>query len=475
MFLLLVSLASGHTSSIDEETFFRTAEAAFEGHLSVPRPEDRGLNLAKGRGGKEYPYYPPGVALLLLPWLAAGKLLDAAVHLGPYGLRTWCLLLPPALLAAFSAWWRAREGVSMEAVLLFVFGTLLFPWTRTLRAEVPLSLLLASAWILRDEISSGRLGAMIGAALLLRVDAVIWFFGLLLRRCRRGTDIAHAVAGAAPFVVLLAVYNYARFGAPYTTGYPDVAGGVTNAFNTPLLEGIYGLTLSLSRGFVIFAPLSVAGGWLLWRAATARDRVCVGLTWIVPFLFYAKNTAWHGGAGWGPRYLLPGLTVAALGLVHFARLPRAPRRALVAVALSMNLLGILAPIDTHFDRVFEAGRTLREVYLGLHLSPIAGQIETLRNLRWDRLSVSGETWFPGGGGHPWNQNLRYTLDLWPVYTYKLGRSPLFFVLWAASLAGGVLCTILAAAGAAGYRIGHGAHDGPPGAHPVRGEGPSAPR
>lgn len=465
VFLLLVALGAGHTSSSDEETVFRTAEAFLEGRLDIPPAPDRGLNVAPGRNGKTYPYYPPGGALLVLPAATAAKALDAALPLGPYGRRAFVLLtLPPFLLAAFSVF-LLRRGARPSAVLCFVFASFLLPYARTLHPLLPLALLLAFAWVRRDELSPLALGALFGTSLLLRFDAWIWWLGLLLvRRWNLAAAVRFAL-GATPFVLFLLLYNHLRFGNPFETGYSNLEGGFSAGFATPLRTGLYGLTLSPSRSLLLFAPLSVFGGYRLFRGGDRRARVVLLLTWLPPLLWYSKLTVWHGGPGWGPRYLLPGLTVATLGILYPRALDGLAPRVVVVFALAVNLLAVSAPADTHFDRVFESGATVDEAYLAWKHCPIVGQLRTLARLRWDRPEMPGG-WAPGGGGHPWNQNLRYTVDVWPFYAWKLLGRTFPFLLWAGA---GIAGLLLVMTSAAGYRVGHGGADGHSGAHIVRGK------
>ena len=469
IFFLLVALASGHTSSTDEETIFRTAIAALEGRLDVPPASDRGLNISLGRDGKTYPYYPPGGFLTLLPWLAPAQVLGA--RLGPYGLRAWALLLPPLLVAVFAGWWTSR-GATRGAVLLLVFATYLLPLARTLHPLVALALLLAVVWIRRDDLSPAGWGAAFGVATLLRFDGWIWLLGIFATRKWRIRDLAFVAAGGAPFALLLAAYNATRFGNPWTTGYSNLSGGFGAGFATPLEIGLRGLLLSPSRSIFIYAPLSVVAGGILWRETPARrDRVALAATWLLPLLWYAKVTVWHGGPGWGPRYLLPGLTLAALGLGVPGILRRDVVRFAASAGLAMNLLAVLAAPDVHFDRVFEGGATIEEAYLDWRNFPPRGQLETLAELRWDRpeLPSGSGGWADGGAGHPWVLNLRQSLDLWPVYAWKTGRSGWFALLWVASLAGGIL--LLASSH---YAPPDETHERNPGGDSLRRKGASAP-
>lgn len=126
--------------------------------------------------------------------------------------------------------------------------------------------------------------------------------------------IGVSAAFAIPIIIaigIIALYNLARFGSPFTSGYYF---GEGEGFNRPFLVGIFGLTLSPYRGLVWYAPivlLALPGAWRLYRQQRAVTWLLLALI-AAPFAVYASWWSWHGGVVWGPRFLLPVLPLIML-------------------------------------------------------------------------------------------------------------------------------------------------------------------
>jgi hypothetical protein len=110
-------------------------------------------------------------------------------------------------------------------------------------------------------------------------------------------------------LVVIALYNWYRFGSIIDFGYPG------ETWSTPLLEGVYGLLLSPGKGVFWYAPIlvpSVLGMFKLyprWRA-----EILLLTTFFLSYLlFHAGFWIWWGGDCWGPRYLVPVLPFLVLG------------------------------------------------------------------------------------------------------------------------------------------------------------------
>lgn len=127
---------------------------------------------------------------------------------------------------------------------------------------------------------------------------------------RRAVVFAAALAlGLAP----QALYNAARFGSPFSTGY---ALGAGEDFATAPWVGLAGLLLSPYRGVLWFVPLVAAClllGPLAWRRSPALMALAVG-TAVTTLATYAAWWTWWGGYTWGPRFLLPALPLLVLAV-----------------------------------------------------------------------------------------------------------------------------------------------------------------
>lgn len=174
---------------------------------------------------------------------------------------------------------------------------------------------------------------------------------------------------------LLGLYNWARFGSPFTSGYHFAEG---EGFNNPLLIGLYGLFFSPYRGLFWYNPILILAipGWMLLRRRTPM------LAWLslvlitLQALAFASWWSWHGGIVWGPRFLLPALPLAMFMLAPIIDAARKQRFLFVTLgvftllSLGVQILGSLYDYLTY------------DGYLRIHYWPdLATANETLRNSR----------------------------------------------------------------------------------------------
>ncbi|MEO5740908.1 MAG: hypothetical protein ABIS29_09980, partial [Vicinamibacterales bacterium] len=142
---------------------------------------------------------------------------------------------------------------------------------------------------------------------------------------QRRIDVLRFSGGAALTGLMGVLYNYWLFrnavgGAPFRTGYWVEELGTTGMFTGSLPVGLAGLTVSPSRGILIYSPivlLAAYGAVRAWRSPLesgttygAMDRAdaillarYLSLAAVAILLTYSKFIAWWGGHGYGPRYL----------------------------------------------------------------------------------------------------------------------------------------------------------------------------
>jgi hypothetical protein len=201
-------------------------------------------------------------------------------------------------------------------------------------------------------------GAAIGASIQFRTDSILLLglaFAALpfvvapkrLLADRRGFVLA--AIPVALSMVLLAWYDVLRFGTPL----PQYSG---TTFSTPLLTGLTGLLVSPGKGLFVYAPvllLGIVGMVPLFR----RDRgvfVLIAVLAAVRPLFYAKWAIWHGGVGWGPRFLLPLCVLLIVPAAEAVRADRHWRRVMpwrvlgavfAVVGVALSLLSVSMPYE----------------------------------------------------------------------------------------------------------------------------------
>jgi hypothetical protein len=302
-------------------------------------PSDR-----SDRDGHTYSDKPPLQPLLGVPAYATAQLVGAepSTHerifgnLGAWWVTLWTSTVPAAGLCGlmYLAARRRAPDTAAPAALALSFGTLLLVFSTQMYGHVLSATLGFAAWWLldradplprRDAASPPRTawlvgaGALAGAAVVVEYTLVFVAVACLLLVLRHGAGaVLRFVGGAVPFVLLLAAYNTAAHGAPWSSGYAD-----KEAFERrPSIIGVPDLRAAVevllgSRGLFLLTPVvlvAVVGAVLVLRAREdARDEALrrwatVSLGLLGAFLVVQAGwpNPW-GGEMPGPRYLVPAL------------------------------------------------------------------------------------------------------------------------------------------------------------------------
>lgn len=315
-------------------------------------------------GGSIYPNKAPGLALIAAP----GYLL-ARLFLGPpshrnarwslYAMRVFGATIPLALLGLLMMRRTNGDPLALGSLLLatpvFAYGTLLF-------SHVSATACLYAAYLLlfgerREPQELGRClaaGALCGLATTteytVAVGTAILAFGILASP-QRWPRLTAFVIGGAPFAALLAFYNYALFGSPFSLSSAHEASAVTAALAS---EGVFGISwptfdstwrilFSPSRGLMFFSPILAIA---LWAVVPRRGdnvaswmRLALAVAPLLLAMGYGGN---HGGWSVGARYAL--LAVPFLIEAVWVRKPRAGGAIATLFVISMVLC--VAPLFT---------------------------------------------------------------------------------------------------------------------------------
>ncbi len=289
--------------------FFRGCGPATSDRIYTTSPRSEGGPPPPLPGGHVCSIFPPGVALLALPVLVPAVLAGVA----PSDVTALLLLghLVAAILEAGAAlllWSVARRFVSPRWSLALVLLYLLATSVRTVGSQAlwqhgGVHLAIATAlWLVLVERPIGRwrellAGLALGLGTVARQTTAIVVPGIARRRAA-----LHTIAGFGFGVIPLLVYNAIAFNNPFEQGYGS------KPFDTPILQGLYGLLLSPSRGALVYTPyfaFAVAALVLAWRRRGEVARRLRGLSIVaaVTLALYATYTEWWGGRVFGARFL----------------------------------------------------------------------------------------------------------------------------------------------------------------------------
>jgi len=338
--------STGRVRTMDEvSAAYQVESLARRGTTAIPQAID--ANMFYGtfdRFGRPQSPYPPGQAIALLPWYAAGQFAGRHLPGVPEGSRdivsdfflTGESALFAALAVALAFCIFLHLGIAPKTSLasagILALATPLAAYSGWLFSEpLAAALLLGAAGVLFAQPREACVavhraliaGVLLGAAIWVRPTHVIavpvFIAAVLVRDRKEGWSAAIAITVAAGFgVSLLLLRNAYLHGSAFEFGYPSVAEGgkALNTFETPLVIGLVGFLLSPGKSIFLFSPpilLALAGVSRLWR----RDRglaVVAVATPLVYLLFFATYTQWEGGYSYGPRYLVPALALLGLGV-----------------------------------------------------------------------------------------------------------------------------------------------------------------
>lgn len=270
--------------------------------------------------------------------------------------------------------YRLRTG--LVVALTFGIATLAFAYAKTAFGEPLAGLLLLVVVMLfyggntpRRSIAAGiAIGLLVGIntiyAAFVPVIALLhlWRWRSLRSLLWFGVPIAAAI-------FLLALYNAARFGSPFSSGYHFDEG---EGFIVPVTVGLYGLFLSPYRGIFWYSPVLLLAlpGWLLLR------RTHQWLAWGVLVLVGAQALAfaawwsWHGGVVWGPRFLIPVIPLMVLALAPLVE-AMWTRRLLLAVFVAFFALStFVVALGAFYDYIPYIERYLNTRYVTSDFSSI---------------------------------------------------------------------------------------------------------
>ncbi|MET0552254.1 MAG: glycosyltransferase family 39 protein [Vicinamibacteria bacterium] len=296
---------------LDEFTFLYD-EAAVR---SYPSPEGWPYFLTR-QGGHFMSRYSPASGTLAVPFYA----LPVLAGISPTSHRVWRLeRFAAGSLIALSAVFvflalcerTSRRHATILAVL-YAFGTGSFSLTSQILWEQTSTQFLLAAGLLcvlraeRDRRYLWWAGVALAGATVTRMPDFLLTAPLCLYLLvRHRTGALRVVAGGLVPIAAMAAYNLAAMGS--LAGSDRAASHfAAYVWAVPLLDGLYGLLFSPSRGLFFFCPFllfALPGVVAAWRRGPTMLRYA-SLGMVAFVCLYAKYIYWDGGWGYGPRFLV---------------------------------------------------------------------------------------------------------------------------------------------------------------------------
>jgi hypothetical protein len=356
-------------------------------------------DVSVGRDGHTYINKPPGVSVLAaIPYaLVFGveqltrKRVDDLVRVNVWIVTALTCGVSGALIGLALFLFGRKMGVSRVSALIvalsILFGTIVFAYSTMLFAHVPsaLFMLLALIWMRDRPLLAGIAAGAAACCFYVCAIASAILLLVFISVSRRG--VVRFIAGALPFAILIALYQYVCFGSPWTTSLQvsrrfTAPGLFLGVFRAPTLEALWGLTFSAYRGLFYAAPVLLLAFLGMVIMARRRERVAelIAICAIsaVTILVISSFNGWNGGWAFGPRYLLSIIPLLGVPMMFAADVLRPIWILLAALSVSINLIATAVgpmPPDTLKDPI-------RLWYLPLFST---GRLppEPLRILQWE--------------------------------------------------------------------------------------------
>jgi hypothetical protein len=371
--LTFVTTSPGGLESADAVVRYMTAKSWLEGRAGVLPPEFAWHGGALLPDGRVYSTFGPLQSVLMLPSLAAVRLLPP-LAVDPTLIETFAIslvLFPAVSTAAMLLLFYAlrllghRPREAILAVLAIAVGSIFWHYARSGQEENLLGLGFALWLCGAARLEAGRrfplslMAAGAAAALATRWASVPLLAVLLLvtwmlvGRTRRRLDWRDLVLGASIVAAVtgsLLLYNWLRFGDPLQTGY-----GIWYAYtHEPMFtltgygEHLAAFLVSPYRGLLFYSPvvLAAVAGAMAARPGPSRLLAVGGVAVLAAaLLFFSAFRFWTGGHSWGPRFLTaPHVLLAPALAAFFARFPRSAP--LVPLLAALQIFSTALPTST---------------------------------------------------------------------------------------------------------------------------------
>lgn len=335
----LVAPIAHHTGEQQASRYSLTASLWDYGTVEIDRFEDFIGRDRAIREGVIYSDKAPGQPFLAVPFygiyrVAGGDSMietrtdPLAPDAGLWWMTLWSAFLPGCVLAVLMYRWaeEVEPRTALGSVLAMSLGTLLLVYSGLLFGHVLAAVLAFGMFLIvrepdRSALALATAGSLGGAAVITEFPAalVVIAVGVIAVFIHRRRVWA-LLAGALPFAVFGAWYNFRVTGSPIVTAFQWSAFSGPRSQHEPLKDVFAGASwdrlldvLFSERGLLIGSPvllLALAGIWLLFRRGRRVDAsAALGAIVLMVAVQVAWANSYAGGAG--PRYVVPALPFMA--------------------------------------------------------------------------------------------------------------------------------------------------------------------
>ena len=361
-----------------------------------------------------YSVFSPGLSLLLTPYAWLLRTLFKTVNAYSLVLENIGLELFSIVITAISALLLYRinmniagEKAAFISSLIIIFCTPIAAFGRSIFPHIYTMFFIVLAFYQILKQRSNHLLAAISLAMcfFLEYQTLILFlpmyFYAYFYRSKR--DLITFLIYFIPTVIVglfHLLYNSLLFGGPFNfpekfwSGYPERPAEFSLMFSTPPHLGVYLLLLSPENGLLLITPILITSFIGLWYLRTFRSDLAVLIMALLcsSLLFYS---AWHlpwGGGSFGPRFLIPVISILSTPLSVFIEKKILKSRLtgiflfsiLMFYSSAASSLGIIVAPDCLFNNAFYNLLRLRSPCI---IPQLLGLIHVAQVIYWIFIAV----------------------------------------------------------------------------------------
>lgn len=314
--------SGGHSYSIDEETYLANLRALLRGSRTIPKLSGIGHSYVTvpDKMGVATSFYGIGTSVFNFPGYVIGKALSFIVssewrelmfRIFYFGTNSVALAATGTILGRICLQLGSTRRFATYLAIAYSTGTYALAHSKTGFAEPLTAMFIVLSVSLLLDIRIPRafhtsaqfgIGCCLGFAVMMRASAILFVPAFLIAvvwRSRTIRSVSIVVSGLAIPAIVVMLNNWWRFGSISDTGYPPLK------YDTPVLEGIFGLLASPGKGLFFFAPLALYAVSKVFRAWAIDRELTLIVVWglLSNIWLFSRFEIWSGDNAYGPRYM----------------------------------------------------------------------------------------------------------------------------------------------------------------------------